>query len=94
MSTESLQAIARRRASAKFGFLLHLAVFTAVNLQLAVLNYGLTSGFTWHRLPMAGWALGLAVHGLAIFFSGSGMRERMIDAEMKRLEASHAPGAQ
>jgi hypothetical protein len=93
MQNRDLSSIARRRASAKFGFLIHLGVFIAVNLGLAALNYGLNPGSAWHRFPLAGWALGLAIHGLAVFFSGSGLRERMVDAEMKRLEARRTPGA-
>ena len=94
MHTEDLATIARRRASAKFGFLIHLGVFIAVNLGLVAINYSIDPGFAWHRFPLAGWALGLAIHGLAVYFIGSGLRERMVDAEMKKLEAQRTSGAQ
>jgi hypothetical protein len=94
MQDQDLHRIARRRAGAKIGFLIHLGVFIAVNLGLAVLNASLTPGVAWPRLPLAGWALGLAIHGLAVFFCASGMRERMVDAEMRKLAAQRRPGAQ
>jgi hypothetical protein len=37
--------------------------------------------------PLLGWGLGLAIHGAVTFLSlqGDGMRDRMVEAELKRL---------
>jgi len=41
----------------------------------------------WNVWPLAGWGLGLAIHGLVTFISlrGDGLRERMIASEVERL---------
>jgi hypothetical protein len=85
---EDLDRIARKRAGAKLGFYIHATVFVAVNLLLLALNRQFTPGYLWHLWPLGGWAIGLAFHGLAVFFlgSGSGLRERMIERERRRLE--------
>jgi len=79
--------IARRRAGMKFGFLVHLTVFIAVNALLFVINQRTTPGFSWFAFPLGGWAIGLSLHGLAVYLSGSGMRERMIEDELRKLES-------
>lgn len=93
MEQQHLVRIARRRAAAKFGFMIHLTVFVTVNAFLYFINQRTTPGVTWFPFPLGGWAIGLALHGLVVFLSGSGLRERMIDAEMRRLQASRGPGA-
>lgn len=88
-----LRRIARRRAAAKFGFLIHLAVFVAVNTLLFFVNQRTTPAVSWFAFPLGGWGIGLAIHGLAVFLSTSGLRERMIEGEMRRLRAQGSPGA-
>ena len=46
----------------------------------------------WHLWPLAGWGLGLAIHGIVTFASlnGDGLRERMLDDEVERLRRSRA----
>jgi hypothetical protein len=68
------------------GFYIHATVFVLVNLGLASIN--LTSADkAWHLWPLAGWGLGLAIHGFVTFASlnGDGLRERMLDDEVERL---------
>ncbi|MFZ2990658.1 2TM domain-containing protein [Ideonella sp.] len=86
---ELLMQRAKRRVAQKMGFYTHATVYVVVNLGLLLLhtaqgNHGMD------RLPLLGWGLGLAIHGLATFFSlqGDGLRERMIDSEVKRLRDS------
>ena len=93
MEQQDLLRIARRRASAKFGFLIHLTVFIAVNAMLFFINQSTSPGVTWSLFPLAGWGLGLSIHGLAVFLSGSGLRERMIEGELRRLRSNSTPGA-
>jgi len=66
-TTESaLQRQARRRVNQKMGFYIHATVFVVVNLGLAALN--LAGGARgWHLWPLAGWGLGLAIHGFVTF---------------------------
>ena len=93
MEHEQLIRIARRRAGMKFGFFIHLTVFIAVNVLLFVINQQTTPGYAWFPFPLGGWALGLSIHGLAVYFSGSGLRERMVEDELRKLESRRVPGA-
>lgn len=93
MEHDQLVRIARRRASMKFGFFIHLTVFIAVNALLFVVNQQTTPGYTWFAFPLGGWAIGLCIHGLAVYLSGSGLRERMVDDELRKLELRRAPGS-
>jgi uncharacterized integral membrane protein len=82
-----LRQLAKRRVKQKMGFYIHLAVFVLVNLGLAAINL-LGGGQRWHLWPLAGWGLGLAIHGIVTFASlrGEGVRERMLDDELERLK--------
>jgi len=85
-TTESaLQRQARRRVNQKMGFYIHGTVFVVVNLGLAALSWA--GGRSWHLWPLAGWGLGLAIHGIVIFTSlnGDGLREQMMEREVERL---------
>ena len=90
---QDMRRIARRRAAAKFGFLIHLTVFVAVNAFLFFVNQRTSPGVSWFAFPLGGWGLGLAIHGLAVFLSVSGLKERMVESEMRRLRAQGSPGA-
>jgi hypothetical protein len=93
MEHEELVRIARRRAGMKFGFFIHLAAFIAVNALLFVVNQRTTPGFSWFAFPLGGWAVGLSIHGLAVYLSGSGLRERVVENELRKLESRRNPGA-
>ena len=93
MEHQDLVRIARRRAGMKFGFFIHLAVFISVNALLIFINQRTTPGFSWFAFPLGGWAIGLSIHGLAVYLSGSGLRERMVEDELRKLESRRAAGA-
>lgn len=81
-----LQRRARRRVKQKMGFYIHAAVYVLVNLGLAAIDFT-SGGKSWHLWPLAGWGLGLAIHGIVTFASlnGDGLREHMLQAEVERL---------
>jgi hypothetical protein len=85
--SSDLETRARRRVSAKLGFYTHAFVFVLVNLGLLAINQ-LSGGYRWSIWPLAGWGLGLAIHGLVTMLGlhGDGLRRRMLDAEMARLK--------
>jgi len=93
MEHEERLRIARRRAGAKFGLLIHLTVFIAVNTLLFALDQRAAPGVHRQLFPLGGWAIGLAIHGLAVFLSGSEMRERMIEHELRKLDMRPTPGS-
>ena len=78
---------ARRRANQTMGFLVHLTVYVLVNLGLAAINL-VGGGGRWSLWPLAGWGLGLAIHGLVtlVGLQGDGLRQRLIDRELQRLQ--------
>lgn len=84
-SDAHLERLARKRAGAKAGWLIHAAVYLAVNLLLVGLS--VTSGRGWAIFPILGWGLGLAIHGLVVFLStgGGGLHERLVRRERQRL---------
>ena len=89
MNEEQRLRLARRRAGAKIGFLTHLTVFVIVNAALLLINLGTTLRHRWFPYPLGGWALGLAMHGLLVFWPGFGLREKLIESELRRLDRQH-----
>ncbi len=81
-----LERIARRRAGAKLGFYIHASVFIAVNAMLALI--AASSGRNWAVYPFFGWGLGLAIHGLVVFFltGGGGLHDKLLQRERARLQ--------
>ena len=81
-----LEREARRRAGAKLGWYIHVLVYISVNLMLALLSA--MSGKHWAAFPALGWGLGLAIHGLVVFFvtGGAGLHERLVQRERLSLK--------
>ena len=48
---------------------------------------GWSGGRAWHLYPLAGWGLGLATHGAAVWLVGPGAewRERLIERHVNAL---------
>jgi hypothetical protein len=86
LTDSQLQRQARRRVNQKMGFAIHATVFVLVNLGLATINFA-TGGKAWHLWALAGWGLGLAIHGFVTFarLNGDNLRERMMQDEVERL---------
>ena len=93
LSAGEIDRIARRRAGAKLGWYVHAAVYVLVNLFLfSISEYGFgTRG--WSVKPLLGWGLGLALHGISVWFLGAGgeLRERMVRKERERLQRQQEP---
>lgn len=81
---QDLERLARRRAGAKMGWYIHASVYVAVNLLLALLSF--MSPHPWAFFPAFGWGLGLAIHGIVVFGRTSGLHERMVASERRRIE--------
>jgi hypothetical protein len=87
LADEALRRRARKRVDLKIGFYLHALVYVCVNLGLYVWNL-YTGDHRWHVLPLLGWGLGLAIHGLVTLLSlrGDGLHQRLLEREIRRLE--------
>ena len=85
VNDRDLQRQARRRVNQKMGFYTHATVFVLINLGMLLI--GVASGRNWPLWPLAGWGLGLAIHGFVTFarLNGDNLRERMMRDEMERL---------
>ncbi|HWI78333.1 MAG TPA: 2TM domain-containing protein [Ramlibacter sp.] len=91
MQTRDLERTARRRAGAKFGWYIHAAVYLAVNTMLALI--AASGGRGWAIYPALGWGLGLAIHGVVVFFvtGGAGLHQRLLQNELSRLRTQRDP---
>ena len=88
MENQEAYQRAKKRAEAKIGFYIHLAVYVGVNILLIIINLSTSPQYIWFKWPLLGWGIGLFFHGMSIFvFSGKTfreMKEKMIEKEMKR----------
>lgn len=84
---EELRRHALRRVKLKTGFYMHALVYLLVNLGLWVVNWA-SGGPRWHGWALAGWGLGLAIHGIVtvVKLQGGGLREKMLEQELQRLK--------
>jgi hypothetical protein len=91
MQTRDIERIARRRARAKLGWYIHAMVFVAVNTMLALIAF--SHGRDWAIYPAMGWSIGLAIHGVVVFFAtgGAGLHQRLLQNERSRLQPQSDP---
>jgi hypothetical protein len=92
--TESeLRRSAKKRVDLKMGFLTHLAVYLLVNGVFGLLAgdgfavLGRLGSGQGAFLPIHGWTLGLAVHGVVtlLSLSGGNLREQLMQRELEAL---------
>ena len=93
MTAEDIERTAARRARAKLGWFMHAAVYVAVNLLLFFLSQYAFGTRDWSVWPLLGWGLGLALHGMLVWFlgAGGGLRERLVLHERERLQRQQTP---
>jgi hypothetical protein len=84
---EDMKRTARRRVKARLGLYIHATVYIVVNGFLALVQSQTTPGILWSLWPLAGWGVGLAIHGAVVLLGQSGLRERMEAEELRRLES-------
>ncbi|ATG93367.1 2TM domain-containing protein [Paracidovorax citrulli] len=79
------ERLARRRAGARMGWLIHAGVYLCVNLGLAALCAW--QGRHWAVFPALGWGTGLLAHGAAVALSGPGanLYRRLLERERAAL---------
>ena len=64
-----------------------------MNALLFAINRHTTPWYSWYAFPLGGWAIGLCIHGLTVYLSNSGLRERMIENELRKLKSRGDTGA-
>jgi hypothetical protein len=79
---------AKARVQQLRAFYTHLATFVVINIFLIVLNLITDPDELWFYWVTLGWGVGLVLHGLQVFGSGSifgrGWEERKIKQYMER----------
>ena len=87
LTNEEIDRLARKRANAKLGWYMHLAIYVVVNLFIFAMSQHAFGQRPWSVYPLLGWGLGVVLHGLSVFVlgSGSGLRERMEEREREAL---------
>jgi hypothetical protein len=88
---QDLERLARKRAGAKLSWYIHAGVYIVVNLMFALM--AASAGRNWAIFPAAGWAVGLLIHGVVVFFvtGGGGLHERLVQQERNRLQLQRDP---
>ncbi len=79
--------ILRRRA-----FLVHLAVYAAVNLMLVGVWALAGGGFPWFLFPIMGWGVGVVAHGATAYLL-SDPNDIVLEREQRRLAQGEGPAA-
>jgi len=78
--------ILRRRA-----FLVHLAVYVAVNLMLVGVWAVAGGGFPWFVFPLMGWGVGVVAHAATAYLLAN-PNDIVLEREQRRLRNAE-PGA-
>ena len=86
MNDRSRLSSATLRANARLSLYIHLAVYTAVNALLIVINLVTSTAYLWFWWPLLGWGIGVGLHALALLAIPKviSMRRRMIEKEMRK----------
>ena len=79
-----LREEAIRRLREKRGFRQHLVVYGVINSLLVVIWAVTWTGYFWPVWPIAGWGVGLALHGGGVYGERP-ITEKEIRREMERL---------
>lgn len=79
---EELESRAEEARWVRDGFLIHAAVYVAVNVLLFVIWAVTDRGHPWFVYPLLGWGIGLAAHGAVVRVSAS--RQRDLAARLGR----------
>lgn len=88
MSPEEIERLARKRAGAKMGWLIHATVYVAVNLLLFAFSELGFGRRPWSFAAPLVWGLGLTLHGASVWLleAGGRVHQSLIDRERKRLQ--------
>jgi hypothetical protein len=90
-SPDDIEGLARKRARAKLGWLIHALVYLIVNTVLVTIS--ISTGKPWAIFPLMGWGLGLVIHGLFVWSAGQwqALYERLLQRERTQLASQRDP---
>lgn len=95
---QELRKKAEKRVEETQGFKANLVSYLLVNLLIFViwLVVAIAGGtwFPWFLFPLAGWGIGVALHGWSVYSESYGKsREKRVEEEMERMRARQSGGA-
>ena len=86
---EALQEVATKRVQARFGFVIHAAMYVVMNAGLFLIWWLTDSSYPWFLWPMLGWGIGVLAHGVALVIGpGSAAERHAITRELERLRVN------
>ncbi|CAM3864659.1 histidine kinase [Bacillus cereus] len=87
MEQDEVYLRAKKRVENLQAFYIHLTVYILVNLMLFIINISSDSSKLWFVYPLAGWGIGIVIHGLTTFpvgIFGKEWEERKIKEYMEK----------
>lgn len=81
-----------QRLTSRREFKRHLVVYVIVNAFLVAIWSVASGGYFWPVWPIAGWGIGLAVHGW-IVYGERPITEEEIQREMEKRHGGPSPGS-
>lgn len=86
MKNPDIYQKAKKRATAKYGFYIHLGVYLSVMILLLIINTTATGGYFWVKWPFLGWGIGVFWHAMSVFvlYGKSSVPEKMIQKELDK----------
>lgn len=88
LTSDEIDKLARKRAGAKLGWYIHLAVYIVVNTGLFLASNLMFGHGRYSLGPLLGWGIGVVFHGISVLLLGRGsaFRENMVARERERIE--------
>ncbi|HGH7182955.1 histidine kinase [Bacillus cereus] len=87
MERDDVYLRAKKRMENLKAFYIHFTVYILVNLMLFLINISSDSSTLWFLYPLAGWGIGIVIHGLTTFpfgIFGKEWEERKIKEYMEK----------
>lgn len=86
MNDQQSRQAAEKRAAAKYGFYVHLAVYVLVNALLIGINLSTAHKSYWFMWPLTGWGIGVLFHALNVFVLAgrTSLKDKLVERELKK----------
>jgi len=84
LAADPRRDLAIKRIQEKRSFWVHAFTYLVVNAMIAVVWLAMGFSFYWPIFVIAGWGMGLAIHGFNVY-RGNSYTEAQVQRELKRL---------
>ena len=73
----------RKQAKSRLEFKVHFLIYVAVNVFLIAENLVISPGSLWFYWTTIPWGMGLAIHGIVVYFAGNAV----VESEFQKLKS-------